>query len=217
MRYETSIAACVCVMAAALFSPSHAAMFKWVDEKGQVQYGDRIPPQFQNQKSEELNKRGIVTKKGEAPPTPEQLQAKADADARARIDKAKEAEQKRRDNALLSTFTNEKEIDLKRDRELKVVEGSKDTIRLSLKQVGERIAEMRKSPAAAAPKDKAGKDAKKGANPAVDDLARAEADRLKLEEQLADKDKEMVAIRAEYEEQKRRYIELKVKETPARK
>src|SRR5450755_3694583 len=108
MRYETLLAACVWLMAAAVFSPSHAAMFKWVDENGKVQYGDRIPPQYQNQNSEELNKRGIVTKKGEAPLTPEQLQAKADADARAKAEKQKAAEQQRRDNALLSTFTNEK-------------------------------------------------------------------------------------------------------------
>src|SRR5690349_13314121 len=122
MRYRTRrsnrVAWGLGLLAASLVVPAQAAMYKWVDEKGHVQYGDSIPPQYRNQNSEELNKRGVVTKKGEAALTPEQIKAKADEDARMKVQKQKEAEQQRHDNALLATYTDEKEIDLKRDREL---------------------------------------------------------------------------------------------------
>ena len=38
MRYEKLPRACAWLLAAAIFVPAHAAMYKWVDENGKVQY-----------------------------------------------------------------------------------------------------------------------------------------------------------------------------------
>ena len=40
-------------------------------------------------------------------------------------------------------------------------------------------------------------------------MARAQADKRRLEQQLADKDKEIEALRADYADQKKRFLELK--------
>jgi len=202
MRYDPLIRLGGALLAAAVAFPAYAAMYKWVDENGKVQYGDTIPPQYRKQGSEELSKRGVVTKTFDSPLTPEQQKAKAEEDARLKAQKQKEAEQSRRDTALLATYSNEQEIDLKRDRELKVIEGSKDPIRMSLKIVSDRIAGLQKS---APPSGKDGK----ASTGATDDMARAQADKRRLEQQLADKDKEIEALRADYADQKKRFLELK--------
>lgn len=53
------------LLGALALAPRPAAatkLMRWVDEKGQVHYGDKIPPQYAKQGREELDKRGLVTK-----------------------------------------------------------------------------------------------------------------------------------------------------------
>ena len=219
MRLDALWYGCLALACASIATPAQAATYKWVDENGKVQYGDRIPPQYQNKASEELNKRGIVTKKTAAALTPEQQKAKDDEAARLKIEKQKEDEQKRLDTALLSTFTSEKEIDLKRDRELQVIEAGKEPVRISLKSVSERIEELSKAP----PPPKKGADPKAKPKPDpnaarnADELAKLQAEKQRMEQQLVEKDKDMAAIRVRYDEQKKRFAELKAKELAARK
>lgn len=98
--------------------PALATTYKWVDEHGNTQYGDTIPPQYVKRGSEELNKKGVVIKKIEGAMSEEQIKAKAEADAKKKTEERQALEQKRRDRALLATYTSEKEIDLIRDRNL---------------------------------------------------------------------------------------------------
>jgi antitoxin component of MazEF toxin-antitoxin module len=52
------------VLSTSLWLPAptlHAGkLYKWVDESGQVRYGDRIPPQYAKKNNETLNKQGVV-------------------------------------------------------------------------------------------------------------------------------------------------------------
>lgn len=96
-----------------------ATTYKWVDEHGRTQYGDTIPPQYVKQGSEELNKKGVVIKRTAGALNEEQRKAKLEADAKKKDEEYQALEQKRKDRALLSTYTSEKEIDLIRDRNLR--------------------------------------------------------------------------------------------------
>ena len=51
---------------------AQAKMYKWVDENGQMHFGDRIPPEYVVKEHDELNEHGIKTKHREAAKTPEQ-------------------------------------------------------------------------------------------------------------------------------------------------
>ncbi|HCA26453.1 MAG TPA: hypothetical protein DEP05_02210, partial [Betaproteobacteria bacterium] len=98
-----------------LVPPAMARMYKWVDDKGDVHYGDTIPPQFSSQAASELNQRGIVVKKPGAALTSEQIKAREAARKQAKA-------QARRDRALLATYVNEQEIDRARDRRLRQIQ-----------------------------------------------------------------------------------------------
>jgi hypothetical protein len=66
----------VAVGAALLLSTPvlHAGkLYKWIDESGQVRYGDRVPPEYAKRRNETLNSQGIVVETKAAQKTKEQL------------------------------------------------------------------------------------------------------------------------------------------------
>lgn len=99
----------------ACMSLAEAAMYRWVDSNGRVQYGDTLPATYQKSGAAELSKQGQVIKR-----TASEAERAAEAAAKAEQLKQKQAadEQARLDRALTSTYTTEAEIDLARDRAL---------------------------------------------------------------------------------------------------
>jgi len=88
-----------------------ARTFRWVDEKGIVHYGDRVPPQYASQERSILNRQGVETGHVDAERSPEQLAA----------DAARESEvqkQKQHDYFLLTTYTSTSDIEQLRDLRL---------------------------------------------------------------------------------------------------
>ena len=120
---------------------AHGALYKWVDENGRVQYSDRPPAGDHG--GVELSNRGIVVKKLEGGLTPEQKKAKEAEAARAKAERAKAEEQHRQDTALLQSFSNAEEIDLRRDREVQGLNATIANLRSQEKRVSERLADDR--------------------------------------------------------------------------
>ena len=113
---------CASVSVGMLFcSAADARLYKWVDDKGTAHYEQTIPPEYADQNSVQLNNKGRVEKRHDVE-TPEERKASAVAQAKKLADEASVRENKRRDSALLNTYTNEQEIDLARDRSLQQVE-----------------------------------------------------------------------------------------------
>ncbi len=124
--------------------PSHAGkLYKWVDDTGQIRYGDRIPPQYAKKKNETLSDQGIVVETKVAAKTPEQI-------AEEKRQAALEAEQERirieiarRDSVLLDTFTNEDEMIMTRNGKLEAIEA---VIRVTGSRIGknkQRLADLK--------------------------------------------------------------------------
>jgi len=101
---------------------AHAALYKWVDEHGEVHYSDKVPPEAVNKGNVELNKQGVTVKKTDPALTPEQLKAKAAEDERQRQLAKQSEEIARRDRALLASYTSENEIDLARSRAMQTID-----------------------------------------------------------------------------------------------
>jgi len=99
-----------------LAGPAQAAMFKWVDEKGNTHYGDRVPPQYADRAGDQLKKSGR-TVKAKAKPA-EQRPAEQDPE-KAKVEAKQQLERKRQDTALMATYASENEIDQARERELR--------------------------------------------------------------------------------------------------
>jgi hypothetical protein len=185
-----------------LAGPASAGTYKWVDDKGVTHYGDSIPPEFKDKANAELNKRGITIRKTEEALTPEQIRARQEQEAHARDEDAKARELKRRDQALLQTFTTERDIDLKRDRDLQQIELSIANNQSVLKNTEKRLAE---SHARADSVARSGRPLPDGLK---QDIENDEAVKAKLEGLIAQRREESGAVRTKYEDYKRRFIEL---------
>lgn len=199
------------LIAVAASQSAWAGMYKWVDEKGITHYGDTIPPQYVNQANTELNKWGVTVKKTDAALTQEQIKAREDEVVRKKEDAVKAAEQKRKDKALLNTYTNEKEIDLARNRNLQQVDLVIESTGVRMKAVKARLDKARQQADAAT---KAKKPVPQGV---AEDLKEAEQEMKRLEEIVAQKKQEKDAINARFDDDKKRYSELAAAERSAGK
>jgi hypothetical protein len=209
MRKQLGIdIALVGVMIFAFAAPAVHAQGKivcWKDASGKVVgCGDKVPLEFTGSGTKELDKQGNVRKTGESTEEAARRQAREKELAAANAEEKKRiTEQKRQDDALTNTFSNEKEIDLKRDRELQALDNFITQQGAALKGANERLAEARRR-AENYEKDK------KPVPPAVkEDIARAEREKARVQQDIADKEKAKTDTTAKYAAYRKRFSELK--------
>lgn len=111
---------------------SGGKLYRWVDENGRVHYGDTLPANAGVRGSEELGRSGQVMKHTESL---QERKARLAAEAEAARIKKEKDEQNRLDQALLGTYTSEKEIDLARDRALEFHQMAIQSAQIRMSQV----------------------------------------------------------------------------------
>jgi len=175
----------------------------WKNKSGKVVgCGDKVPPEYQDSATKELNQRGVTVRQSDAALTPEQRRARKAEAERKQADARKKEEQRRQDKAILDTFTTGKEIDLKRARDVQQLESNIETLQTNLKNANARQAEGR------ARIEQAGKN-KKPVPPAVqEEYNRSEGAKAKIESQIAQKRKDIAALNQKYDGIKKRFAEL---------
>ncbi|MDO8414179.1 MAG: DUF4124 domain-containing protein [Gallionellaceae bacterium] len=185
--------------------PAAAKMYKWVDDKGTTHYGETIPPEYANKDRTELNKAGRVVDKKEVL-TPEERRAKELEDIKKREDEEAAVEQKRRDKALLNTYSSVKEIDLARTRNLQQVEARLNSISSQLKMAGDNLASLQKEA------DSYTSASKQIPASLQEDLQESQARLTKLKQDMEKSKAEKATVEARYDAEKARYKELTGKE-----
>lgn len=100
---------------------AQAKMYKWVDEKGQMHFGDRIPVKYQLKAHDELNESGVVLKSNPAAKTAEERYEEKQLAKIHNAALAKDKKKKQRDRVLLDTYTTERDLLLARDSRLDAV------------------------------------------------------------------------------------------------
>jgi len=127
------VASALCIVAG---TTSAAALYKWIDEDGQVRYSDRLPAKQVRKKHQQLNSQGVVLTTTEAAKTEEEIATAAEAKRKAEEQAAEQARldeiQYKKDQVLLLTFSSEKEMALARDDRLEVIDS---VIRLITKNI----------------------------------------------------------------------------------
>jgi len=96
--------------------------FKWVDNEGQVHYGNRVPPEYAKAERKVINEQGRIVKVYEAAKSPEEkaaAQKAADLEARKKVHNEKQAIH---DRSLLATYASEQDMQLARDGRVASVE-----------------------------------------------------------------------------------------------
>jgi len=203
-------AALALVLAAFIAESAHAQpkgsgkIICWKDKSGKViGCGDKVPPEYEDSATKELDRRGVTRRTTE---TAEEQARRAAEDQRLAKQKAEEKkqldEQRRRDSALLNTYASEKEIDQRRDRELREVDRLLGQFQGLHKAAAARHTDASGRLAAA-------EKAKKPSAALKDEIARAEAGMARLEQSIAGKNKEKEEIRARYAQTRQRYMDLR--------
>ncbi len=103
-------------------SSKQSTVYKWIDEKGAVHYGDQVPPQYADQDKTILNAQGVAVRTIPGRRTPEQEATEA-AQHKAE-DRAHETalQARQRDQNLLATYLSVEEIEALRDRRAEILD-----------------------------------------------------------------------------------------------
>lgn len=199
------------LLVAALTATPAGAAFKCVDERGLTHVGDTPPPGCAKVLMYEINRAGQVLR--EIPPTltPEQVKQKQIEDAKRREAEKIAAEQKRKDTALLQTFSSEKEFDVVRDRNIEPLKSRIRNTQERIKAVDKRAKEVEdesefyKAGKKSKSKDKGGEVPKS----MLEEQERLRAEKATLTKSIAATEKEIEALREKFDVDKRRWVRLK--------
>ncbi len=107
-----------------IFAPFslQAKMYKWVDDEGQVHFGDKIPTEYLQKEHDELNEHGVTTRHREAAKTHEQRIEEKRLERQKKKAELIEKKKKQRDRVLLDTYTTEADLVAARDSRLDAVD-----------------------------------------------------------------------------------------------
>lgn len=115
-------------------------MYRWVDEDGIVHFGDTIPVEYMDIERQIVNQHGVTVGVLRA----KQTEAEIAEEKRLHALAVKEAIQKRRDQALLSTYLSVDEIELHRDRRVELFQAQTRVTELYLSNLRRRLESLLK-------------------------------------------------------------------------
>jgi len=181
---------------------STGRIYKWVDDQGVTHYGQSIPPEYRDQDAAVMNKRGLTVRRIEGAPTPAQLKALEEKAAREQEEQKRLREQRRRDQALMSTYSSTKEIDAAKERNLTFHRQAMQGLEPRLAQSDQRLRDLKVQ---AETYRRTGRDVPPWLQEELQQQeAASEAVRADMQRHAAD----IEAIQARYDADKKRYIEL---------
>lgn len=181
---------------------AHAALYKWTDARGVVHYSDQLPPDAVNRANYQLNREGLTIRKTEQARPVERRTAKGDSE----VDRERQAERdrmlaKRRDRALVESYTNESEIELAKTRAVATIDGQVQSAQAFIAQMTRRRQELEGKKAGYAPRPVPGSIER--------EIETIDAELARQHEYIGARQKESAAVAARYESDRQRFHELK--------
>ena len=178
--------------------------YRCTSKEGKKYYGSTIPMQCVGVVVEQLSKQGTVMKRID-PHAAEKEKAEKEAASKKKEEDVVSREEQRRNRALLATYTSERDIEDARQRAL--ADNQK-----AVADVQAKIDSLKRNRAKYEKELEFYQDKKGGAKPPAklsQDITNADIDLKAQEDLLAVKQKEVVAINARYDEDRKRYVDLK--------
>jgi hypothetical protein len=200
----------LCLAVSALLALPAQAAFKCVDEKGRTHIGDTPPEQCSKVVMYEVTRSGQVLRTIQPTLTEEQVKARIAEDEKRKEAEKVAGEQKRKDLALLATYSSEAEVDVARDRNVEPIQGRIKLAKERITAIDKRTKELDEE----LEFYKAGKSAKAGKKIEAPPMMVEEQARLKSERQAVTKsitgyEKEITELTAKYSVDKKRWLALK--------
>ena len=203
LRSATHSCAALSCAAALLFCAHATAQqrtYKCVDDKGKVYYTQVPPKECIGKDTQEISRQGLVSKRTESALNPEQQAAREEERKKQQEQEIAAREERRKNQALLNTYSSEKDLEDARGRALKDNE-------VAIQEIEKRMAgaEKRKKELEAEKEFYL----KKPMPPKLqDDIKNNEVEIRNQREVLDARKKQVANINAKYDEDKRRYLEL---------
>ncbi|MFH1603993.1 MAG: DUF4124 domain-containing protein, partial [Pseudomonadota bacterium] len=119
---------------AAVSAPAQQRIYKCKDDKGKTYYTQTPPKECLGKEMDVLSKEGTVLKRREAALTPEQIAAREAEEKRKKEEESAAKEEARKNQALLNTYSSEKDIEDGRQRALKQAQ---DATKLTEKRIAQ--------------------------------------------------------------------------------
>ena len=188
------------IAAFALPQAAEAQSYRCTGKDGKKYYGATIPTQCIGVTVEQISPQGVVVRRIEGQMSPEE-RAKREAEARAAEERdAVAKEEARRNRALLATYSSEADIEAARKRALEDNDKGVAEIQSRIDQLKKRLDGFNKEMEFYQGKNKP---------PAklAEDVRETQASIKAQEAQMAKK-KDVAAINAKYDEDKKRFIDL---------
>ena len=194
---------CLLVAVAIVTPPSRAETYKWIDKDGRVQYTDRLPAEAAPRGNVELNKQGMPKKTTDPALTPEQRRVLEEKQEQEQQQQRAALRQQYQENALLSSYTSENDIDVARRRNLALVGAGILSAEARIKALQRRMAVLEK--------EKLFYEKKPFPEKLKRELANIAVEIPKQHALIAQRNEDALAINSRYEEQKVKFRELKAK------
>jgi hypothetical protein len=187
-------------MGASVALPAGARTYCCTDDNGRRVCGDILPAQCQKRAYQEFNAQGVLTKRHEGPMTAEQ-RAQRDAEAaRRKAEEQRAADDERRNRAMMASYTSTADIDAKRDR---MLDDASAGLKLSQERYDAAVARQKNlQQEAEFYRKKPMPDALKA------NIRDNEAELAAHQTAVTERKKDIEAIRARFEEERKRYLSL---------
>ena len=200
--------------ALALPLASEAGIKCWTNRDGVRECGNAVPPEYAQQETRTINKRGITTDISERAPTKEELEEQErqkeaeqlrleEEERQLALEEQRRKQQETYDRVLLSTFLNEEEILRSRDRKLVAIDATLELTRITVDKLQEKL-EAEK--ARAANYERQGKTLPERTQEDIDSLQKQIDDKQNY---IVSKEKEKQELLDKYEADMVRFRELK--------
>ena len=187
----------------ALSTAAHAELFKWVDAQGRVQYTDRLPQDAVNRGNVQLSKQGLAKNVTEPVLTAEQRRAIDERIAREREAEKVERDKKLQENALLSSYSSEMDIDVARRRNLAIVGASILSAEARIKALQRRTAAIER--------EKLFYEKKPFPEKLKRELASVQSEVPKQYAIISQRNEDALEINRRYEAQRQKFVDIKTR------
>ncbi len=202
--------AAIAVSAAVVAQPQQKTgkLYRWVDEKGVVHYGDSIPPEYANRDRNILNEQGVRVGFEQGDLTDEERAAIARQKEEGERQRAARVEVARRDRMLLETYLSVKDIEDLRNRRLELLESQIKVTELYLNNLRKRLVGLQEEASSYKPYT-AREDAPQIPENLALDISHTASSINVYEQSLSRTRSDQQALRQSFDEDIRRFKELK--------
>lgn len=129
------------VLLSATFS-AQAKMYKWVDENGQMHFGDKIPQKYLTKEHDELNERGMKVKHKDAEKTAQEKAEDQRLEEERKQAVLEEEKKKKLDRVLLDAYDTEQDLIKARDSRLDDVANQIQLSEAIIRESNKKISSM---------------------------------------------------------------------------